>query len=60
MQERDYCDYEESFYESSGLKRFLDEKGISAFLENHWRKLATILILLLLISQRPYTASSIY
>ena len=53
MQERDYYDYEESFYESSGLKRLLDEKGISAFLEKHWRKLVTVLILLLLIGYIP-------
>ena len=53
MQERDYYDYEESFYESSGLKRFLDEKGISAFLEKNWRKIVTVLMLLLLIAYIP-------
>ena len=53
MQERDYCDYEESFYENSGLKRFLDEKGISAFWEKNWRKIVTALILVLLIGYIP-------
>lgn len=53
MQKKDYYDYEESFFENSGLKRFMDEKGVSTFLEKNWRKIATILIFVLLIGYIP-------